>query len=422
MNFFRRYKKVFLIIAFLLFSAFLAYLIWLPFLRVDEPELTDEEILELIGQLPPEAGWREIEQIIDDPDRLEGLPGIDRIIDPFRPDPSVSEEGPSPIAAGGLTQAERVVSRATIDPIIDSQGNINYFDLIDNKFYRLDREGNLTVLSDKAFQNAIDITWSPDANKAIIKYFDGNKAIYNFETERQIILPKHWDDFSFSPSGNEIVGKSIGIDPNNRWLITFKDDGTSAKAIEHIGRNAHNVHIDWSPNQQMVASWTKGLDFNRQELLFIGQNEENFKSTIIEGRGLQYTWSETGEKLLYSVYSSDNDMKPMLWTVDSTSETMGQNRRSLGIETWADKCTFVSTSDIYCAVPQYLPAGAALVPEIANDIPDNLYHINLTDGTKNMIAIPENNLTISQIMVPNEQDVLYFSDKKTGQLYTIKLK
>lgn len=422
MNFFRRYKKVFLIIAFLLFSAFLAYLIWLPFLRVDEPELTDEEILELIGQLPPEAGWREIEQIIDDPDRLEGIPGIDRIIDPFRPDPSIREETASPIAAGGLTQTERVVRAPTINPIMDSQGNISYFDLSDNKFYRLDRDGNIIELSDRIFQNAIDITWSPDADKAIVKYFDGNKAIYNFKTDRQIVLPKHWDDFSFSPDGSQIAGKSIGSDPNNRWLMTFNDDGTSARAIESIGRNADNVNVSWSPNQQMIATWTRGLDFNRQELLFVGLHGENFKSTIVEGRGLQYIWSETGENLLYSAYSSANDMKPMLWIVDSTSDTMGQSRRRLGIETWAEKCTFVGTDDVYCAVPEYLPRGAGLVPEIANETPDNLYHINIKTGARNMIAIPENNVNISQIMVTNEQDVLYFSDNRTGQIYSVNLK
>ncbi len=423
-RFFRRYKKIFLIIAFLAFSAFIGWLLWMPLLGPEErPEDIDDETWDWISTLP-EAEQREILDIIGEPGRLEGLPDPDRVVDPFRPSDDIvdREIEPDLIASGGLTKTELVAQRPTFRPTMDDQGNLSFLDLRDNKFYRLDDDGNLVSLSDRLFPDTVDVTWAPDGNKAVIKNASGDKIIYNFESERRVSLPKHWDDFSFSPDSSQLVGKSIGTDPSNRWLITFDETGSNARTLENIGLNDDKVYPNWSPNNQMVAMWTRGVDFNRQDVFFVGQHGENFKSTIVEGRGFQPKWSETGEKLLYSVYSSDTDMNPNLWVVNAASDTIGESRTNLNLATWAEKCDFVGNDDIYCAVPDNLPRGAGLVPEVAENTTDSLYHINLSDGSKNMIAIPDKASNISQVMVNEEKGVLYFTDNNSGQLYSINLR
>ncbi len=423
MNFFRRYKKIFLIIAFLLLAILLAWLLWAPLFKPDErPAEIDDQLWEIIQALP-EAERREFEQILGEPGWLTGLPDPDRVADPFRPGEEIRiDDEADLIASGGLTKTELLIQKPTFSPTMDSQGNISYYDLRDNKFYQLDRDGNLITLSDRAFQDVVAVTWAPTANKAVIKNVAGDKIIYNFDTQRQVSLPKHWDDFSFSPDGNQLTGKSLGTDPRSRYLIVFDDTGSSARALEELGDNYDKVYPNWSPNNQMVAMWTRGIDFNRQDVFFVGLYGENFKSTTIEGRGFQPQWSETGERLLYSVYSSDTDMNPNLWVVNASSDSIGQARTNLNLRTWADKCTFVGNDDIYCAVPEYLPTGAGLIPEVAANTSDNLYHINLQTGDKNMIAIPDRATNISQVMVSAQQNILYFTDKTTGQLYSINLR
>lgn len=427
MNFFAKYKKILLIIGFVIISVGLAYLLWAPVLNpepIGGPDGQEPGTIIGPGGLP-ETGIGDGPFIIGEGGRLEPIGDREQPVGPDQPSGPggiIGGQESSPVAVGGLTQTELIISQPTFSPKLDSNGNLNYYNLADNKFYKLDSNGNLVALSEKTFPNVVDVTWAPNTDKAVMEFPDSSKIIYNFDTEKQVTLPKHWDDFSFSPEGNQLSAKSLGIDPDNRWLIVFSDDGSQAKTIEDIGLNDSKVYVDWSPNNQTIATWTKGIDFNRQEVFFVGLNGENFKSTIIEGRGLQSTWSTTGDKLLYSVYSSDNEMNPRLWIVDAQGESIGQDRQSLDLNTWAEKCTFASNNDIYCAVPESLPTGAGLFPELADTTRDYLYHIDLSTGSKNMIAIPDKDLNISQVMVSPDQKFLYFTDSRTGQVHQINLR
>ena len=111
-----------------------------------------------------------------------------------------------------------------------------------------------------------------------------------------------------------------------------------------------------------------------------------------------------------------------MWVVDANTDTIGQNRGSIDLQTWASKCTFASNSEVYCAVPNDLPQGAGLYPELADKTKDSLYKIDLSTGSKKLIAVPDGSYNISQIMVPDNQDYLYFTDKFSGSIYKVKLK
>ncbi len=154
----------------------------------------------------------------------------------------------------------------------------------------------------------------------------------------------------------------------------------------------------------------------------VGKNQENFKGLIIEGFGFQSNWSPTGKDLLYSASGSYSNNKPLLWIVDGTSATMGENRRSLGLNTWAEKCTWSSAKTMYCAVPTNLPPNAGLQPALYDDLPDTLYQVDVTTGKSSLVAIPENGQTMSNLFVSKDQSKLYFTDAETGTLELIKLK
>ncbi len=415
-------KKLLLVLGFLAVVILVAFLIWKFFFQaIISPETKTPDSDTGIGSgfpISPEGPG----QIIDDQGTIpiDGSPDDTQV----RPQPTDQQinQPISPIATGGLTRAQTVVSSPTIASTAGRDNNsIQFYNKSDGRFYIVNEDGDLIPLSDKVFYNVEKVEWAPNKTKAVLEYPDGNKIIYDFNTDRQITLPKHWEDFSFSPDSTKLVNKSLGIDPDNRWLIISNSDGSQSKAIEFIGTNDKDVFPSWSPNNQVVAMYTRGVDFNRREVFFVGQNQENFKSTIVEGWGFEGQWSEKGDKLLYSVYSPKDDLNPKLWIVNAQGDNIGVNRQDLGIQTWSEKCAFANSSEVYCAVPKNLPRGSGMYPELALRTSDDLYKINILTGQKELVAVPDNAYNISNIIVSGNEKYIYFTDFTTGQIHKIQL-
>lgn len=406
-----KYKKIILVAGFALIVFFLGYGIYFLFFKplAPAPVTGDPDLTEPIGGLP------------------EAATGTPQLAGPDEPGPFPFEETPdeipSRVAQGGLTEVTELNTAPALAPILAGDGSsVQYYDRQDGRFYRIDQGGEAVTLSDRVFHQVENIVWNPGKQSAILEYPDGAKIYYDFNAARQVSLPKHWQDFDFSPDGSQVVMKSMGLDPGNRWLAVSTPDGARVKAIEPIGLNDGIVFPAWSPNSQIIAMYTRGLDFDRQEVFFLGQNNENFKSTIIEGRGFQPKWSPTQGKLLYSAYSSKTDMKPALWIVNATGEEIGTGRKNLNTETWAEKCVFANENELFCAVPENLQAGAGLFPELAENTRDNIYKIDINTGLKQLIARPDGVYNMSSLIVSEDGYYLYFTDATTGRLNKIILK
>ncbi|MFH1046817.1 MAG: hypothetical protein V1738_00800 [Patescibacteria group bacterium] len=330
----------------------------------------------------------------------------------------------APVADGGLTRVTPVTSASTRSAMLSDSGQLNYYNRNDGKFYRVLGDGTVASLSDEKFYNVDEATFAPNGNSAILEYPDGSNIYYDFNTDKQVTLPQHWEDFDFSPQGTQIAAKSIGLDASNRFIVVSNPDGSGASAIQELGENADEVIVDWSPNNQIVATATTGqsLGVDRHEVYFIGQNYENFRSLIVEGLNFQPQWSPNGEQLLYSAASNLSDWKPRLWIVDASGDDIGLNRRMINVDTWAEKCVFANADTLYCAVPSELPRGAGLQPRIADNTPDNILKIDLITGLQTQVAIPEGSHTVDTIMITDDGRSLYFTDKGSGLLNEIKLR
>ncbi len=325
-------------------------------------------------------------------------------------------------ARGGVTRTETLNDTPSMAATLSPDGNrIQYYNKNDGKFYRIDRYGNLEAMSDKVFENMKEVTWAPNKSKAVLESYDGSKVMYDFDADRAIRLPGHWEDFDFSPTSDRIVMKSMGMDPDNRWLAISETEGGRIVPIEKIGKNDDMVHPSWSPNHQIIGMYVEGKGFDRQEVFFLGREGENFKSITVEGRDFRPLWSSEGDKLMYSVYSSANDMKPQLWVTDAYGDSIGDNRKSLGLNTWSDKCAFSSNNEVYCGVPEEMPEGAGVFPEMAQDTTDQLYKVNLETGSKQLVATPDQDFNISDIQVSEDGSTLFFTDAQTERIHKIDL-
>lgn len=297
-----------------------------------------------------------------------------------------------------------------------------FYNQTDGKFYKVGADGKVQALSDEVFYNVQNVTWSPTKNESVIEYPDGSNIYYNFDTKKQVTLPKHWEQFSFSGQGDKIGAKSIGLSPENRWLVTADPQGKNITLVEPMDVNADKVTVNWSPNNQIIATALTGeaLGEDRQQVLFVGLHKENFKSTIVEGRGFQGSWSPTGKKMLYSVYSTRSNYKPELWIVNSEGDSIGTGRKMLNLNTWSSKCAFNDDRFIYCAVPQTLQTGAAFAPSLADNTPDQIYKIDTETGIKSQINLKENH-TVNNMYIGNDGKTLYFTDKNSTGLFSLPL-
>lgn len=401
-----------MLIGFLSACVVFGYLLFRLFFNQPEPEPDNNAPATTgnTGQLP-DSGVSDFKPDADDPGQSETNSDY------------LPQNAASDVALGGLTKNQEISGNPGLGATLGKNGaDFQYYDKSEGKFYRIDKNGELSALTDKTFFNVKNITWAKSKNKAILEYPDGANILYDFDSNRQITLPTHWKEFDFAPNSDKIVMKSIGLDPENRWLAVASADGSEVRPLESLGDKDSTVYPSWSPNNQIAAMFVESRDFDRQELYFVGLNKENFKSTIIQGRGFQSKWSPRGEQLLYSAYSSDNDLKPDLWLVNSSGDEIGSGRKKLNLETWANKCSYAGESNLYCAVPESMPEGAGLFPELADNIKDVLYKIDTKTGVKKIIAIPEGDFTISEIVVSEDESNLFFTDKASGRIRKIKLK
>ncbi len=420
-------KKIIQIIIFAIIVVGLAYLLWSMFWQPEGPVTPTDTPPGQTGQLPdigegPPAG------VVIDP--ITGLPISGEVVQPggqtstTTGQPTTNQPTISDRAIGGLTTAKTVVNKDIlgIKPIGDGK-SFNYYDTADNKFYRLTASGEVQALSDKRFFNVDSVAWSPDGNKAILEYPDSTNIFYDFTQDKQVTLPRQMTEFNFSRGGENIGFKWQSDLPNDDWLGIATPDGSEIKFIEPMNNAEEDVQVAWSPNNQVIAFYREGKGLNQSEVYLIGQYGENFKSLAVQGRGFEGEWLADGKNVLYQIYSDASGSRPMLWVTRADGDNIGLNNNSLGVQTWLDKCA-ISGASAYCAVPEYLPEGAAYVPEVADTIPDLFYRIDLTTGAKTLLAKPVGDLsqyTASQVMVSQDESELYFVDKATGGLYSINL-
>jgi hypothetical protein len=407
------WKRILLIVGFIIVVVLLGLLMWFFFFRPAPPVVPPGPISPAPGQLPvpgPYVGPPPT------PTRQPPVPsGAEAITLP-----KTAEE-----AGGGPVQTTQIQPDANMAPTRAADGSdVITFDSYTGTFYRIKPDGTSEQISAQTFPGATNVTWSPNTDKAVIEFLDDTRIVYDFSDKKQIsTLPKHWESFNFSPDGEKITFKSIAPDPENSWLAIANADGSGGTLIEPLGKKPNQFTPLWSPSDQIVGLFQEGLDGNRKKLYFIGKSGENFQSITVEGRDIQAQFSPLGTQLLYSGYSSRSGFRPEMWIVDALGDTIGDNRRKLDIQTWAEKCSFADNETLYCAVPKTLPEGAGLLPIIAerDGTGEALYKIDLTTGEKRKIAEPDPTLLLTNMVVSADQKQLYFTDKYSKKLYTIQL-
>ncbi|MDO8584376.1 MAG: hypothetical protein Q7R83_04330 [bacterium] len=410
-----RTKRILILVLFLLFIVGIGYLLYRSFFAPEKPATIPAGQQPTTGQLP--SAGKAVVSAIPQPGEA-GLPSAGSLDVGGQPSLTIPPP-PAPPSRSAVLLSTPLTSISA-----DPGGNgLRGFDPNDGKFYRVNPDGTKTALSEQKFYGVNTVTWGNRTDKAILTYPDGSKTLYDFQKDKQSTLPSYWDGFSFAPDDTQIASKSIGNNETNRWLVVANPDGSEAKRIEPLGINQDKVMINWSPNNQMIAFAFTGepTGYDRQSIILVGQNHENFRSLEVEGRGLVPNWSPSGNNLLYSVYSSNDGYRPRLWVSAASGDNINANRRDLGLLTWADKCAWQTETVLVCAVPTELEEGSALQRSIASNVPDTIYKIDLKNGTKINLGSPTGNPTINTIVLSPDGKSLYYTDFSSGNTMSFSL-
>jgi len=421
-------KKVSLIAIILIFGLLCGFGIYWFFFRSNQTAPVPGSTIDLSGQLPSIGGGT-------GPDVIgEGgvLPELGDIIaeDDTEGILSPRVENLDSIAQGSNTSVNSLDDNRISDINLNASGNgFVLYDREESMFYGLSADGETKyLLSSKKFYSVDNVAWAPSKDKAIIEYPDGSNVYYDFIQDKGITLPKEMQEPVFDQSSKKIAFKFVTEDDDNNWLVISDPTGEDMSAIEPIGDRGYLVQVNWSPNSKIVAFYHKSVGIDQEEIFFIGQYGENFKSMRVDCMGFKGIWSQAGNRILYHVVSGQNDYKPSLWIVSAGGDEIGLNKFNLGLNTWVDKCTFDATGkQAYCAVPKELEIGAGLYPDLVVSSGDIFYRIDLAAGIKHVLANPildqrQVDFNVGQIFLSPDEKYLFFWDEKTEQVYRMQLK
>lgn len=403
-------KRILFVVFFVLFSIATGYALYYFFFRPLAGPAPGQEPPGYTGELGTSGPRGDITPVQDDYGMLT-------------PADTVTEAGEQPGTEQISPDVSLLRDAVTQAASPSADGNTRYYNPEDGRFYKINADGSITVLSSRQFFNVDNVNWGNTADEAILEFPDGSNIYYSFDDQRQVTLPQHWEDFNFSPKDSQVVAKSIGLDENNRFLITTSPDGNEATALYNLGKNAQDVIPSWSPNNQVIAFSKTGSPQpdNGEQIYLLGKNNENPAALNVPGRGFVPNWSPTGKKILYSVHHQRDGERPMLWISDASGQDVGRNRQKMNLITWADKCVWANDKEIFCAVPIELPIGAGYERSPFLGIPDDIYYINLDTGVSQKINTPEQNRPVSQPIISQDLSTLIFTDSVTGKLYSYKL-
>ena len=168
----------------------------------------------------------------------------------------------------------------------------------------------IKATNDLAYDGAPN--WSPDgAQLAYEKYIDNNLEIYiqpadNSSPAARLTNNPHADfDPAWNPNGSQIAFTSTRGGDNDIWIIDINSLGEPGSAVNYTNNNTLDQHSPaWSPHGELLA-WI--APHEGYESIYTADPSEEATTAIYIGTGSEVAWDPTGEFILTSIRTPDQN-------------------------------------------------------------------------------------------------------------------
>ena len=309
---------------------------------------------------------------------------------------------------------------ATLSP--DSR-KIRYFDQSTQSFIEVEFSGlNPIKLLDAELKNISDIIWSPDKSKVIAVLNEKGVKRYRFidlNSGEKIAYPPERKSPIFSPTSNKIVYNFLDPAKNINKIEIADISGKNWQEVSKI--RIQDLVLQWPQNGKLALSFLSSA-LNPSSLFLLDIADGGLIKVIPESFGLEILWSPKGDKIIYSSVDK-NGQGPML----KIASVPDRETKDLKVATFAKKCAWSADNrTIFCAVPFEWPTAKLTLPDDYHRrifyTSDQIIKINPESGEETMVFSPSENLPdIQNIFLGSGEEYLFFTNKKDGLFYAIKL-
>ena len=219
------WKKVAIIIGFIAIVIIAAYFLYSLFFKGAETPPTELEKAIELGQLPgADVGVQ--------PGIVPGedITGIGLPTEKITKIEALESFQADTIAQGGITKVTDLDYQANTSIQLDSSGNnLVSYQKETGEFYKITSTGEKKLLTERIYKDVENVAWAPKSDEVILEFPDGSNVLYNFQSDKQISLPKDWTEFDFNKSGDKIGFKDLNNNPDYRWIGMANPDGSGQK-------------------------------------------------------------------------------------------------------------------------------------------------------------------------------------------------
>lgn len=274
---------------------------------------------------------------------------------------------------------------------------------------------NQEKISNLTIVGLIEALWARNGDRAAVFYLDKEilKGFLQIGTSSVAALPQDTKGFSWSPDGRSLA------------YLAKKDDRLNLIMADSSGRNPRAIYntpildaqISWiTPDRLAFQTAPSGL---AEGFLFTFSRSSGVLARILGPLfGLSSLWSPDGSQVLAA--TTDASGRNLRLTLHSAS---GAAVFTITPPTLPEKCFWASSSLLYCAVPQAVPANTIWPDDYLRGELNTSDRIMLLDlKGKTVKEVFSSDFDVSNLLVSKTQDYLFFIDRKNGTPWSLKLK
>lgn len=293
----------------------------------------------------------------------------------------------------------------------------------DNKVLMSDFDGlSKNSIGAYPFDNVNKFLWSFDMERALVydkkgiwSYFLGKNEAYK--------LKESIDVATWHPNEDKIFYKFYNSQNGQRSLDLADWDATNWRTLmSHVEYPRTALLVDTRGDIVCVYPKPQAKVFKKVSCSRVSVNQG---FTLFDGKhGADYLWSPRGDKVLVSYAINEKSNNLMLGLLDVNNNSF----KDLNFPASVKKCTWSGDGEnIYCGMMSGFSSETILPDDWEEEkvfSTDTFWKINVITGKKSRILnineIP-GSLDVHNLVLDDQEKMLFFIERKTGALYRIKL-